>query len=305
MWSTYLPGEDDAYEAAFTGLCERHDGVDWDVELLRRGLELEIAEEAELDLDAVRLEMAARLAGRTVIASMPASETVEVPESDATASDHRAADDAAPKPLTSSVRGDRPNPTPAASTEVSDDQRPSDRDQLLTSSDAPSDVSTARATPTATDLKSLRARAWTLATRLAQRHGLGELIAPLPTTGLGFVLRDVPDAALLEQIDEDALAQVSMLWWQLAACCEITVAPLACILPLLDRETVLHRALENQDAALLFRNVWTLDPGHTGYRLWRRIDDRSWRDLSDLQENYRALYSAAQANNVVLWEHCT
>ena len=68
------------------------------------------------------------------------------------------------------------------------------------------------------DLKSLRGRAWTLATRLAQRNGMGELVEPLPSKGLGFMLRDVPDPALAEQLDEAGLSQLSMLWWQLAAC---------------------------------------------------------------------------------------
>ncbi len=134
-----------------------------------------------------------------------------------------------------------------------------------------------------------------------ERNGLGELVEALPKQGLGFLLRDVPDAALVEQLDEDSLAQVSMVWWQLAACAELTVAPVEHLLPALDQDSVLRRALEERDAGLLFASVWTLDPGHTGYRLWRRLDDRDWHDLLNLMDTYRAVYRAAAATGESVW----
>jgi len=163
------------------------------------------------------------------------------------------------------------------------------------------------------DLKSLRGRAWTLATRLAQRNALSELIQPLSGKGLGFVLTDVPDPVLVDQLDEDALAQVSMVWWHLAAASEMTVAPVEQLLPVLGEESVLRRALEEQDAGLLFSSVWTLDPGHMGFRLWldpghmgfrlwRRLDARNWKDLVDLMETYRALHQAATNAGEGLWQ---
>jgi hypothetical protein len=91
------------------------------------------------------------------------------------------------------------------------------------------------------------------------------------------------------------------VWWQLAACAEITVAPLDCILPLVEEGSVLRRALEDQDAGLLFDSVWTLDPGNTGYRLWRRLDDRAWQDLCGLMDTYRALHNLAEATGSPLW----
>jgi hypothetical protein len=150
-------------------------------------------------------------------------------------------------------------------------------------------------------LKSLRARAWTLATRIAQRHGIGELVALLAGRGLGFILQDVPDPALIEQLGEDDGAQLSMVWWQLAACAEVTVAPLEHLLPLLPTESVLRRSLEEGNAALLFRSLATLDPGHTGFRLWRRLDARSWPDLLDLMAAYRALHARAAETGIALW----
>ena len=65
-----------------------------------------------------------------------------------------------------------------------------------------------------------------------------------------------------------------------ASCCRIrtTAAPVEHLLPVLGQDSVLRRALE-QDAGLLFSSVWTLDPGHMGFRLWRRLDARNWKDL--------------------------
>jgi hypothetical protein len=151
------------------------------------------------------------------------------------------------------------------------------------------------------DLAVLRARAWSLAARLAERNGIGELVAPLEENGLGFVVRDVPDASLAGQLDEDSVAKLSMLWWTLAACAEITVAPLEAILAVVAEGSVLERALASQDAGLLFESVWTLDPGHVGYRLWRTFDDRDWQDLLALMETYRAMHRAAGESGIDLW----
>ena len=153
-----------------------------------------------------------------------------------------------------------------------------------------------------TDLKSLRGRAWTLATRLAQRNGMGELVEPVPGKGLGFVLRDVPDPTLADQLDEESLSQLTMLWWQLAACSEMTFAPLESILPLLPEDSILRRALETEDAELLFSSIWTLDPGHTGYRLWRPLHDRDWSDLLGLMDTYRRIRRVAADTGVPIWE---
>ena len=100
------------------------------------------------------------------------------------------------------------------------------------------------------------------------------LVEPISGKGLGFILRDVPDPALADQLDHDLLSQVSMVWWHLAASAEMTVAPVDSIAPTLPADSVLRRALEQQDAGLLFNSVWTLDPGHTGHQLWRSEERR-------------------------------
>ena len=151
------------------------------------------------------------------------------------------------------------------------------------------------------DIKSLRGRAWTLAARLAQRNGIGELVEPLSGKGLGFILRDVPESSLADQLDTDTLGQISMLWWHLAACAEMTVAPLDVIVATLSDNSILRRALEDQDAGLLFNSVWTLDPGHTGYRLWRQLGDQDWSDLLNLMDTYRRIYREAEHRQIKLW----
>jgi hypothetical protein len=92
-----------------------------------------------------------------------------------------------------------------------------------------------------------------------------------------------------------------MLWWQLAACAEMTFAPLEAIVPLLPTDSVLRRALEDEDAELLFNSIWTLDPGHTGYRLWRSLPERDWSDLLTLMDTYRRIRQVAADTGATIW----
>lgn len=79
------------------------------------------------------------------------------------------------------------------------------------------------------------------------------------------------------------------------------MAPLEVFVPLLPEGSVLRRALVKQEAGLLFASVWTLDPGHTGYGLWRGLDERDWCDLLDLMAAYRALHCVAASEAHALW----
>jgi hypothetical protein len=82
----------------------------------------------------------------------------------------------------------------------------------------------------------------------------------------------------------------------------MTFAPIESIAPSLPADSVLRRALVDQDAELLFNSIWTLDPGHTGVRLWQALHDRDWNDLIGLMETYRRIRRLAAETGVKLWE---
>ena len=111
----------------------------------------------------------------------------------------------------------------------------------------------------------------------------------------------MPDPGLLEPLDESALALTSMIWWQLVACAEMTVAPVSSLLPHLSPACTLYRALERQDAELLFNAVWTLDPGQVGFRLWRALSEPAWAELRALMDCYRTLHQVAELSGISLW----
>jgi len=304
VWRSITDAETEAFATAFDAACRKSDGAVWDFAVLRRAVEAEITQRADVGPRAVQEALAARLHERATEpdgAAAPELATRASPAHLAAAGrpDER---DCPPDLAGVDDRGLIEPPVDHRSdgqpTEPrNDDEEDPGHDMNTTTAQHPktSDQSRPR------DLKSLRARAWTLAQRIAQRHGLETLVTPLIGKGLGYMICDVPDAALLEQLDQDELAQVSTAWWQLAACAEVTVAPLAEILPLVQEGSVLRRALEDQDAGLLFDSVWTLDPGNTGYRLWRRLDDRAWQDLCGLMENYRDLHRVAETTGSPLW----
>lgn len=244
------------YELAFEALCRRYDAPEWDITNLRQALEAEIAERAEISLQAVRLEMQHRLSSRR------ASSCTESP-----------------------MIGD---------TECSDADRVTVQRDL-------SIFERTKTVPVFADVKSLRARMWVLATRLAQRNGLGELIRPLPDSGLGYVLVDVPDPAFIAQLDPDAAVQVSMIWWFLAACAELVVAPPGAVLPTLPEGSILRYALREKDLRPLFARVHTVDPGQMGYQFWRHLDGRDWQDLLALMDAYRALRCQIGNDDQALW----
>lgn len=288
----------DAFEEIFTALCRRYDGPDWDTGLLREGLENEIAETAEISIHAIRVALDAELTEREPV--IPEFVPIKEPPKPSLQ------DDSEGKPvMTEGI--DEPevdetgvNQTAEAPADPLATEAPSEDHQGGLTADV-SESLMADSPSKPADLKSLRGRAWTLATRLAQRNGISELVEPLPGKGLGYVLRDVPDSSLADQLDEDALAQICILWWQLAACSEMTFAPLESILPLLPANSLLRRALETQDAELLFNNIWTLDPGHTGYRLWQSLHDPDWRDLIHLMDTYRRIRQLAAETGVAIW----
>lgn len=302
LWQQCCSGGDSTFDEVFKALCRRYDGPDWDTDVLQGAIETEIAEEMEISIHTIRMMLDAEIKGREW--NIPEFVPIKEPPSPER---HDSGDG---NPVTSKVLDDKgegesdsSSLDPASETPPVSVTAPIPPQDTL--DDATTDVSETLidvGDSKPTDLKSLRGRAWTLATRLAQRNGIGDLVIPLSGKGLGFALRDVPDPALADQLDEDALAQVCILWWQLAACSEMTFAPIESIAPTLPSDSVLRHALEDQDAELLFNSIWTLDPGHTGYRLWQSLHDRDWRDLLNLMDTYRCIRHLAAETGTAIWE---
>jgi len=291
VWDSRGLGDEAAYNEVFSALCRRCDGPDWDLDRLGHAIENEIAEAAEVSIQTIRMEMSGRLAGYEPALPGGYAEDEE-PESPVLSSPDQVGGTNSNKEATSSEEGERDDPMPSESEVV-------DLSVEVPSEDAPV---TAVGQTRLTDLKSLRGRAFALAGLLAQHHGIGDLIQPLPVKGLGFVVRDVPDPTLTDALDDAMRAQVSSVWWQLAACAEMTVAPLEELAPVLNSDTVLWRALEAGDMRMLFDRVWTADPGQQGYWLWRQLGVKDWQHFMNLMDNYRQLHEVAGAQNKPLWK---
>ncbi|HDH16832.1 MAG TPA: chromosome partitioning protein ParB [Gammaproteobacteria bacterium] len=306
IWIKYKLGYEGGYDEVFKTLSKRYDSPDWDIGLLQSAIETEISEQADVSIQTIRVELDARIAGREL--------TIPEFDDDIDADEHDLLHSPESAPSIASF------PDDALPHRDENNARPPDEDSLI---DAPGSISNPEETtagssfdetestvgqildsitPAPDDLKSLRGRAWTLAARLAQRNGMSDLVEPISGKGLGFILRDVPDPALADQLDNDALSQVSMVWWHLAASAEMTVAPVASIAPTLPEDSVLRRALEQQDAGLLFNSVWTLDPGHTGNKLWRCLGEQDWSDMLNLMDTYRRIHHLADNTDTRLWE---
>lgn len=302
VWRQQCPDEAGAFDAVFKALCSRYDGPEWNSDLLHEALETEMAEAAEISIQTIRVMLDAELAGRTIVIPEPEPDPPSAENPEPGAASSSVSDDPSEQEnpdIGSIPTDDDPSDlTEQTGNAEAPGQSPDQANDTLPNSAANELIAPATGP---SDLKSLRGRAWTLATRLAQRNGIGELILTLPGKGLGYVLRDVPDPALAEQLDEEGLSRIAMLWWQLAACAELTCAPLESILPILPDGSILRRALEEQDADLLFKSIWTLDPGHTGYRLWRSLGDRDWSDLLHLMDTYRRIRRTAADTGTELW----
>ena len=304
IWRRRHLGDDAVFDEVFATLCKRHDSIEWYLEPLREAIEMEIAEQSEVSLHTIRVELEAQLAGRELVKppvrdeteTQPAAQVLErVPTSSAESSQEEATTESE---NSASVE---PEPKFSAGKQNEDESASAEKEETGETFDAEAEAPPITEYSGPGDLKSLRARSWTLAARLAQHNGIGDLIVPMPSLGLGYLLRDVPDPALADQLDDDTLGQIAILWWHLAACAELTVGPLEVVLRLLSEHSVLHRALADPDSGLLYQSVWTLDPGQQGQRLWRRLGDRDWQDLLQLMDTYRRIHRLAEESQTRLW----
>ena len=291
IWQRRNLGDKSSFETVFAELCRRHDSADWDIQPLRGALENEAAEESEQSIQVIRLEMEAYLAGNSFVAiDTQADEFEGAPlvdggneESPSNLSDSSPLNEGNELPVSKAI-GHVVGEVPELSGDTKEDLSPP-----LSNHKASQDIDT------------LRTQMWECALALAERNGMGDRVIPLAGQGLGFLLCDVPSAELTETLDEELLGQVSSLWWQLAACSEITVAPVEILLAYLKEDSVLYKALATQDAGLLFESVWTLDPGHIGSQLWQQLSDTDWQQLLAMMALYRRIKRLAQETGTTLW----
>jgi ParB family protein of integrating conjugative element (PFGI_1 class) len=312
IWCLRGAGTETEFDAAFEALCRRHDGVDWQIESLHRAIENEIAEAAEVSIQVIRMEFDCRLAGHEPdIPDFIHEDEIEDQEFPVSAGDEKAIVSEAERASweISGKAGVDGEPTSAMSP----------REQLYsgeaTEEESPEVTIELPAEPDSEDLfrrigvqsknripiELLRETAYTLAQRLAERHGIGTLIAPLNNNGLGFVVRDIPPASVVDQLDDQLLAEVSSMWWQLMAFAEMAVAPPELLQTLLGKESPLSPAALSGEGYCLSDKVWMVDPAHLANRFWRQLNHEDWCDWLCLAHNYRELHRMAGLLNKPLW----
>lgn len=318
VWSLRDAGAEEEFDATFEALCRRHDSIDWQIEPLQQAIENEIAEAADVSIQIIRMEFDCRLAGREPYIPDFVREQPDHDEEFPVARRDEAAIES------ESERKSRASTNAADARAVSGNGMAQDiplHDQSAT--DTHQDVGdVVIELPPEPDNESLfrrigvqskkripiallREMAYTLAHRLAERHGIGSLITPLNDNGLGFVVRDIPPAAVLDQLDEELLTEVSSMWWQLVAFAEMAAAPAELLQSLLPKESALSRAMLAGERDCLIDKVCTLDPAQQGMRFWRQLNHEDWCDWLCLAHNYRELHRMARLLNTPLWSRAT
>ncbi|MEX2123857.1 MAG: ParB family protein [Woeseia sp.] len=308
IWKQRTIGAVGEFDEVFAALCRRHDSVDWQYDQLQQAIEVEIAEAADVGIQLIRMEFECRLSGREL----------EIPE-------FVEQEDCVEQDFPVSLRDEPAVPSEA---EIQAETiagrvvvaRVPDAGESEGPSEPPLDVAIefpleernrewfgqiGAKNRGLIPMELLRSRACKLAQGLAARHGLGELIAPVIDNGLGYVVRDIPSPSVNDQLDDDMLAQVTTMWWQLSAFAEMNTAPVELLVTLLDETSVLCGMLQATCAKDLVNTVWTVHPGYMAYRFWRQLSHEDWLDWLALAHNYRELHRMARRLNTPLWRSVT
>lgn len=267
LWTTWNVDSQEAYDETFLTLCKRYDNT-FDIDALRRDLEYEISECAELSLEFVRLALNACIEG----------------------------DDPPPKPArTDHVSGERCEIGSTMAKRLAQIDGSSDSSPKIKSTIEHADTgmpSIDRSnTGSSIALQGLRTNAYEAALSLAQDMGIGELVIDTPNRGIGFLIADFPDAKSMEQRNDDERNAVSFLWWTLVALCEVTVMPANQVKSMLSDASRLKTALVGGDANALSCAISSVDSGQIAHRFWNVLDSDHWTTLINLMEIYRTLRS--------------
>ncbi|GAB4360948.1 MAG: ParB family protein [Gammaproteobacteria bacterium] len=339
-WAVLGLGEAESAQSLFIDVLSRHDGETLDLDPVRRDLETELSVSADCDVQRASLVLGAALSGRTVAqlleeqsGSGQADEEgaepagAEAPEQGSPVQDPgSAAPASAPAStpvMTASPRAEPEAPNPAPAGGHTPEREPTQRTPRLAvvppaeSAGAPppreSETPVGRSTPDLpTDLKSLRARCWTLATRLAHLTRMGDVVIPIPA-GLGYLVSPVPQE-VLEPMAPEAVRTAAVVWWHLAALAEQFAAHGGAISHMPEEwcERPIGEAIQaaggDSGPSLWSQWYWgrfdeqlatdvpPLDGPDIGPAMYQAWGDREWSVWTDLVETYRAVHRLTSGN---------
>ena len=153
-----------------------------------------------------------------------------------------------------------------------------------------------------TALAAGRRQAWTLATRIAFRHGFPRLVRRCPI-GYGFLVIDLPAPAPATLPPPDPGAIRIALWWQLASSSGLFTAPRETVTPLLPDSSPLGRLLRDPDRpfAALRAALTPPEPEIALALLGQQAEAEDWRDVLRLLAVCRRLQYGARSGGVELW----
>lgn len=313
VWLLFESGEDPEYREIFEALCQRHDHEDWVFDLLRQAVETEIAEAAEIRIQRVRMEFDCRLEGaEPEIPQFVRDEITEDVHPPVSRRDEpNVASAAERKALATNIKNGE---------EVTNLEHPNDVDQASKaqqSESAPEGHEIAVELPPQVDINAvlrrilapgkghvplslLRETAFELAKGLAEGYGIGSVVAPLADNGLGYLVRGLPPADVIDQLDTELRTEVLALWWQLVVFADMAEAPPAAIdAAASDKE--FSAAFMEGDATRLADKVPLPDMAGIGSGFWARLHHESWCHWLCLAHNYRELHRAASVTQTPLW----
>lgn len=310
IWCQRGIGRASEYQQAFQALCRRYDAVDWQLGPLRQALENELAEAAELGIQAMRMEFDCRLSGHEPDRpdSMqedypvdPANGTLAVPPETSVADADSESDGYLGAAPTCGESGE-----PRSHAERHACGREDRGLQLVVELPAAAAVSEddeAADDPanTSISVERLRKKAFALAQRLAGRQGFGDLVAPL-ADGAGFVVCNELMPAHTARLDHERRPRLSTLWWQLVALAEMKSAPATAVADLLYPESELSRAVSTGDWSAVGGCVSILEPADLGARFWGALSDEDWQDWLSLAQCYRHMRRLLTNGTGSLWE---